>query len=148
MSPLHSIGKRPLLGANTAAPIPAGWEAHHMPTAEAILKSPGTIHRVTAGPPPFPKPPGWEGTGQIYSGLFEVTQLNREGGGVPGEQPTRERTYIIACKTDIPGLQTGERGDLVRVEGREFRVQAVMFGTRLWQMNILCTDNMTQQNPV
>lgn len=128
--------------------IPAGWAEHHRPTATGTRTAEGTIHRITAGPPPYPKPPGWTAEEQIYSGLFRVQQHNREGGGIPGEQPTQERTYLITASTDIPELQAGERGDVIRVVGREFRVRQVMFGSLLWEMDLLCTDNLTQQNPV
>ena len=67
---------------------------------------------------------------------------------MPGDQPTQERTYLVVAGTDIPFLQTGERGDIITVEGRELRVQQVLFGSHLWEMDILCTDNLTQQNPV
>lgn len=147
MTPLFQQGKRPSTGTLTGV-IPAGWDAHHRPVADATRTSPGTIERVTAGPPPFPKPPGWSGRGTIYTGTFRVQQRNREGGGTPAEQPTQERTYLIVAGTDIPALQTGERGDIIKVEGREFRVQQVLFGSHLWEMDLLCTDNLTQQNPV
>lgn len=112
------------------------------------MTSPGTVHRITAGPPPYPKPDGWASETQIHAGMFRVQQRNREGGGTPGEQPTRERTYLLTTKViGMPALQTGERGDIIRCEGREFRVQQVLFGSVLWETDILCTDNMTQQNP-
>ena len=111
------------------------------------MTAPGTIHRITAGPPPYPKPDGWTGETLIHEGLFRVQQLNREGGGTPGEQPTRERQYLLTTKIGVPVLQTGERGDLIRVAGREFRLQHVLFGSLLWEVDLVCTDNMTQQNP-
>ena len=112
------------------------------------MTAPGTIHRVTAGPPPYPKPPGWTGETLVHEALFRVQQLNREGGGTPGEQPTRERQYLLTTKIGVPQLQTGERGDIIRVAGREFRLQQVLFGSLLWEVDLLCTDNLTQQNPV
>lgn len=137
-----------MVGLPNSKVIPDGWAEHHRPTVDETRTSPGTIHRITAGPAPYPKPEGWTGTGQIYAGNFRVQELNREGGGTPGEQPTRERQYLIVAGMDVPALQTGERGDLVRVAGREFRVQQVLFGSLLWEIDLLCTDNLTQQNPV
>jgi len=128
--------------------IPPGWAEAHRPVAAKTLPDAGTIHRVTAGPPPFPKPEGWTGRTLVYEGNFRVTQLNREGGGTPGEQPTQERAYMITGLTDIPYLQAGERGDIISVGGREYRVRQVLFGSDLWEMDIICTDNLTQQNPV
>lgn len=128
--------------------IPAGFAEHHQPTAESTMTSPGTIHRVTAGPPPYPKPAGWTGEQLVATTKFRVQELKREGGGTPGEQPTRERTYMLTTPIGLPKLQTGERGDIIRTEGREFRVQQVLFGSLLWEVDLICTDNLTQQNPV
>ena len=108
----------------------------------------GRIYRITDGPAPYPKPADWAPERLIHEAAFRVQQLNREGGGTPGEQPTRERQYLLTTKIGVPKLQTGERGDIVRVAGREFRVQQVLFGSLLWEIDLLCTDNMTQQNPV
>lgn len=112
------------------------------------MTSPGTVHRITAGPPPYPKPVGWTGETLLHSTKFRVQELKREGGGTPGEQPTRERTYMLTAPIGLPKLQTGDRGDIIRCEGREFRVQQVLFGSLLWEVDIICTDNLTQQNPV
>ena len=136
-----------MVGLPNTKVIPDGWAGHHQPTAEATMTAPGTIHRITAGPPPYPKPDGWTGETLIHEALFRVQQLNREGGGTPGEQPTRERQYMLTTKIGVPVLQTGERGDLIRVAGREFRLQQVLFGSLLWEVDLVCTDNMTQQNP-
>lgn len=125
-----------------------GLAAAVQTTVQKSLPDPGTIYRVTAGPPPFPKPEGWTGRTTVYTGNFRVTQLNREGGGTPGEQPTQERAYMVTGLTDIPLLQAGERGDIIAVAGREYRVRQVLFGSQLWELDIICTDNLTQQNPV
>lgn len=127
--------------------IPEKFEQHHRPTVDSTRTSPGTITRVTSGPPPFPKPEGWTGTGQIYSGTFRVQELNNSASTVPAEQPTRERQYLVVAGLDVPALQTGERGDIIHVEGRELRVQQVLFGSLLWEVDLICSDNMTQQNP-
>lgn len=128
--------------------IPEGFEEHHRPTVNATLTAPGTIHRVTGGPAPFPKPEGWTGEEQIHETAFRVQQLNREAAPTPGEQPSQERQYRLVAPVGVPELQTGERGDIIRTAGREFRVQQVLFGSLLWEVDILCTDNLTQQNPV
>lgn len=148
MTPLHALGPRPPLGA-TLGVIPRGWAEHHRQTAEGTMQAPGTVHRVTAGPPPYPKPAGWVGEQQIHAANFRVQALKREGGGVPADQPTVEQQYLLT--TALPGcppLQAGERGDLIRVVGREFRVQRVAGGSELWEMDLICTENLTQQNPV
>jgi len=113
------------------------------------MTSPGTVHRIAAGPPPYPKPLGWVGETLVHTAQFRVQQLNREGGGTPGEQPTVTRQYLLTTKVvDAPAFQAGERGDIVRVLGREFRIQQILFGSQLWEVDLLCVDNLTQQNPV
>jgi hypothetical protein len=127
--------------------IPDNWAARLAPTVNATLTSEANFYRITAGPAPFPKPVGWTGKTLLHTTFVRVQELNREGGGTPGEQPTRERQYLIVAPLGIPALQTGERGDIIAAVGREFRVQQVMFGTNVAEVDILCTDNLTQQNP-
>jgi hypothetical protein len=141
VSPLYQHGGK-------VSVIPPGWAEHHRPVTESTMTFPGTIHRITAGPPPYPKPFGWAPEVLLHSTYFRVQQMNREGGGTPGEQPTVERRYLLVAPFGIPELQVGERGDIIRVVGREFRVQQVLHGTLLWETDIICIDNMTQQNPV
>lgn len=129
--------------------IPTGWAEHHRPTVNSTHKAPGTVHRLTDGPPPYPKPLGWTGTPQIHSALFRVQELKREGGGTPGEQPTVERQYLLSTAlAGCPPLQAGERGDLIRVVGRTFQVRSLMAGSELFELNLICVENLTQQNPV
>lgn len=109
----------------------------------------GTVHRITAGPPPYPKPAGWDPAPQIHSALFRVQELKREGGATPGEQPTVERQYLLSTKIEgCPPLQAGERGDLIKVVGRTFQVRSLMAGSLLWEHDLICVENLTQQNPV
>lgn len=142
MSPLFQHKGTPTL-------FPPGWAEHHRPVAEASMTADGTIHRITAGPAPYPKPPGWTGETLLHSTHFRVQEMNnRSSGAVPGEQPTQERQYLVVAPYGIPALQAGERGDIIRVAGRELRVQQVLYGSQLWEVDIICTDNLTQQNPV
>lgn len=129
--------------------IPAGWAEHHRPTANGTMTAEGTVHRVTTGPPPYPRPEGWTGETLLHTTMFRVQQLNREGGGNPGEQPTQERQYLLTTAViGAPAFQAGERGDIVRVIGREFRIRQILFGSQLWEIDLMCVDNLTQQNPV
>lgn len=129
--------------------IPKGWAAHHQPVADSMMTSPGEVYRISDGPPPYPKPVGWSGETLIHKALFSVQELKREGGSVPAEQPTTERQYLITTSViDAPAFRAGERGDVIHVIGRQFRISSIMFGSELWQIDLICTDNLTQQNPV
>lgn len=127
--------------------IPNNWAGRHGNTVNATLKSEANFYRITAGPAPYPKPDGWTGKTLLHHTYVRVQELNREGGGTPGEQPTRERQYLVVAPLGIPELQVGERGDIIEVAGRKLRVQQVLFGTFTMEVDILCTDNLTQQNP-
>lgn len=136
------------------SPLP-GWKVipeklaeHYSDTVKSTQTTEGTIHRVTGGPPPYPKPPGWVGETLLHTTYFRVQQHNRENALTPGEQPTQTRTYLLTAPLGIPELQTGERGDIIRTLGREFRVQQVLHGSFAIEVDIICTDNLTQQNPV
>lgn len=121
---------------------------HHRPTADASMTTPCTVHRVSGGPPPYPKPAGWTGAGVIHETTCRVQSLNREGGGVPAEQPVTERQYLVTLPViGAPAFRAGERGDVVKALGREFRVVNIMFGSQLWEIDLICVDNLTQQNP-
>lgn len=128
--------------------IPNNWAAHLVPTVNATLKSEARFYRTTDGPAPYPKPPGWTAKTLMHTTYVRMQELNREGTGTPGEQPTQERRYLVVAPLGIPQLQAGERGDIIEVGGRVLRVQQVMYGTYITEVDILCTDNLTQQNPV
>lgn len=128
--------------------IPVAWAEHHRPVANGTMTEPCTIRRISAGPPPYPKPVGWDTGTQVHAALCRVQELKREGGSVPGEQPTTERQYLITIPVvDAPAFRSGERGDVVHALGRQFRIASIMAGSLLWELDLICIDNLTQQNP-
>ena len=142
-----------MVGLPNTQVIPAGWAAHHRPVADATMTEPCTIGRISTGPAPYPKPFGWTGEELIHTTACRVQELNREGGGTPGEQPTTERQYLIPVPlvntegVPLPDLRAGERGDVIHAIGRQFRIVNIMFGSLEWERDLLCVDNVTQQNP-
>lgn len=128
--------------------VPNNWAGRHGNTVNATMKSEASFYRITAGPAPYPKPPGWTGRTLLHTTYVRVQQINQDWRGVPADQPTQERRYMVVAPLGIPELQTGERGDIIAVGGRELRVQQVLQGTFLMEVDIICTDNLTQQNPV
>ena len=134
--------------ANTRV-IHPDWAAHHQPTADGTQTAPGTVVRISDGPPPYPKPADWTPETVIHSGMFNVQPMQREGGGVTGEQPITERQYTVttSAAADAPAFRSGERGDVILVLGRRFRISSQMMGTELWEIAFICTENQTQQNP-
>lgn len=130
-------------------PLPDGWAEHHRPVAESTMTAPATFHRITAGPPPYPLPPGWDGSRIIWEGINVRVQQRSQGAGdiVAADQPTVQRQVLITCPMGGPELRAGEQGDIVRALGREFRIVSILPGSLLWELDLLCVDNLTQQNP-
>lgn len=130
-------------------PIPDNWAAHHQPVAESTMTAAATFHRITDGPPPYPIPPGWDGSRIIWEGINVRVQQRSQGAGdkVAADQPTVQRQVLITCPLGGPELRAGERGDIVRAAGREFRIVSILSGSLLWELDLLCMDNLTQQNP-
>lgn len=129
--------------------IPDGWAAAHRPVAESTMTAPATFHRITDGPPPYPLPPDWDGSRIIWEGIKVRVQQRSQGAGdkVAADQPTVQRQLLITCPLGGPELRAGERGDIVRAVGREFRIVSILPGSLLWELDLLCMDNLTQQNP-
>lgn len=125
------------------------WSVHHRPAADGTQTAPGTVVRISEGPPPYPKPDGWTPEQTIHEAYFNVQPLqSQEGGGVAAEQPLTERKYTITTSViGAPAFRSGERGDVILVLGRRFRISSIMLGTELWEIAFTCTENQTQQNP-
>jgi hypothetical protein len=112
------------------------------------MTEPCTIKRISDGPPPYPKPDGWTADRTLHETVCRVQELKREGGSVPAEQPTAERQYLVTIPViGAPAFRAGERGDVVHALGRQFRIASIMFGSLLWELDFICVDNLTQQNP-
>jgi hypothetical protein len=112
------------------------------------MTEPVVIKRISDGPPPYPIPDGWTSEATVHEAFCRVQELKREGGSVPAEQPTSERQYLITIPViDAPAFRAGERGDVVHTLGRQFRIASIMFGSLLWELDFICVDNLTQQNP-
>lgn len=132
--------------------IPEGFEEYHRPTvaqtftAMCVVKRPG-------GPPPFPKPDGWQPDTVLWTGMCRLQQLQREGDPVTGDQPTQTRAYLLALPftngqgIDLPELNTGEGGDFAVVRDRVFNLKQPLHGSILWERDYMATENITQQQP-
>lgn len=133
--------------------IPEGFAAHHRPAATGTMTVPCQIVRISDGPPPYPKPPGWMAERVIHDTICRLQELKREGNPVPGEQPTVLREYLIPVPhispegVPLPDLRAGERGDVVLVMGRRMNITNIMFGSTEFERDLICVDNITQQNP-
>lgn len=129
--------------------IPPDWAQHHQPVSEGTMTALGAVHRATEGPPPYPLPPGWTGTEVIWDDVYFRVQerAQRAGELVVADQPTTQRQYLVTAPLGGPALRAGENGDIVHVLGRKLRIIDIMDGSLLWELDLICVDNLTQQNP-
>lgn len=133
--------------------IPDGWAEAHRPVAASAMTAECVIKRVTAGPPPYPLPPGWDGAEVIWTGRCRVQELKRENSPIPGQQPSELRQYLIAFPfqnddgAPLPQIRTGESGDTTHTLGRVFNLKQSMTGSELFQNDFIAWENQTQQNP-
>lgn len=142
--------------------IPDGWAAHHRPTANSTMTYICDLYVPAAGPPPYPEPQGWDGTSLLKADVpCRVQELNRPGSATVVEQPTRTRDYLVTLPlAGLPDLPVGERGTIVRnfrpknpidadpgLARRTLRAIDVQHGSLMWERDLICTENMTQNNP-
>lgn len=137
--------------------FPDGWSAHHRPVAAATMTATCDLADPAAGPAPFPPDPDWTGLITLATGIpCRVQELNSSHGAAPVEQPTRTRQYLVTLPVDqAPELSAGERGTIITVtastdphlQGRHLRVIDVMHGSEVWERDVVCVENLTQNNP-
>lgn len=125
--------------------IPPGWAEHHRPVANATMTATGTIVRDEGPPKTWPAPPFNERV--LVQCEFRVQELKRELSPMPGGQPTEVRQYLITMPLALApaDLRVGDEGDNVLVVGRRFQIKQKMAGSLLWEMDLICTENQTQQ---
>lgn len=127
--------------------IPAGWAAAHAPTAASTMTEPAVFKRVADGPAPYPLPEGWTGGARVVWDDVRVRlqALKREGIGEQAEQPSYTRQYLITAPLEGPPLQVGERGDVVTVKGKDYRLVSEMDGSLVWERDFIAVLNETQE---
>lgn len=125
--------------------VPSNWAQHHRPVAEGTQTVPAQLLRST-GEPPYPLPEGWTGEQPVWAGNVRLQQRNRANGALPGVQPTQLRDYLVTAPVELlADLRVGEDGDSFLILGRRYQVMQAQHGSLLWEADIICQDNQTQQ---
>lgn len=109
------------------------------------------------GPAPFPLPAGWDGLQELAKDkTCRVQVLNNSKNSVSAEQPVGTRQYLVALPIkDLPPITAGEGGTVIKVTaakdprlaGRVLRVIDIQHGTEMFERDLICVDNLTQNNP-
>lgn len=131
--------------------IPPLWAEEHRPTAEATFTAQIAFYH-SGEPEPWPLPEGWVGQTPFYTTKCRVQQLNREGSAVAADQPVNLHDYLVVVSVDSPPIVGGERGDYGIIldssdsllEGRRLDVRDVQHGSLMWERDLICVDNLTQ----
>lgn len=129
--------------------IPDGWAAHHRPTTNSTMQTAAQIIRVT-GPEPYPRPPGWQAHEVLWETKVRVQALdNATRESDAGEQLSTIRRYLVTAPVEgAPAIRLGATADQVLVLGRRLRVVDIAPGTYLWEVDLICEENLTQSGPV
>lgn len=129
--------------------VPEGWAEHHRPTVNATMTTDAVFVR-TNGPAPYPKPPNWVATSELWRTRVRVQALNNAPRQADAaEQTVTVRRYLVAAPLDgAPDLKVGQGADQVLVLGRRLRIVDITPGSLLWEMDLICEENLTQAGPV
>lgn len=121
------------------------WAAHHRPVAESSMTELAVFRRLHDGPAPYPLPPNWDPSEIIWRANVRVQALSKQGRDpVVADQPLTLHEYLVTAPLGGPELRAGEHGDIVEVLGRRLRITDLPTGSQLWELDLTCTDNLTQ----
>lgn len=144
----------PLPGTRVIHPA---WSAHHQPTAEGGMTGVCSLFDPHQGPAPFPLPEDWEGLDLLKADVpCRVQVLNNSKNATAAEQPVGTRQYLVGLPIEnLPPITAGERGTVIKVTaakdagliGRTLRVMDIQHGTEMFERDLICVDNLTQNNP-
>lgn len=137
--------------------IHTDWSAHHQPTAQGGMTGVCSLSDPHQGPAPYPVPDGWDGLGLLAADKpCRVQVLNNSNSAVSAEQPVGTRQYLVALPIEgLPPITAGEGGTVIKVTackdpgliGRALRVIDIQHGTEMFERDLICVDNLTQNNP-
>lgn len=126
--------------------IPDGWAAAHAPVAEETMTADAQFCRISGGPAPWPIPEDWSPAAEVlWETKVRLQELKREGVSDHAEQPTYTRQYLITAPLRGPILRVGEYGDVVKINGRTFRLASEMQGSLLRERDFIAVLNETQE---
>lgn len=131
--------------------IPAGWSAHHRPTATGTMTGRLEVYA------PAPRSSILDAGGGEPVAVdipCRVQQLNRASNGANVGQETHLRDYLITVPAGTPvRFRAGQGGHTLRITqadnpdtvGDWFTVKQVMRGSLTWEIDLICEHNQAQQ---
>ncbi|WP_237185493.1 DUF6093 family protein [Rothia nasimurium] len=131
--------------------VPAGWSERHRPVAVGSMT--GRADVVVTVPRTSILDEG--GDALVAEGVpCRVQQLNRAANGATVGQEAHLRDYLVTVPVDTPvGFRAGADGHRLRITqadataavGLELTIKQVLKGTLLWELDLICEHNQTQQ---
>lgn len=133
------------------------WAAHHRPTAVSSMRARCEVIDRSTPPPSSLDDPDPGETIAATGVPCRVQQLNAGAGtGAVAGQLLTTRDYLITLPMDTPVTwRAGEGGHRIRVTdpgpdgdptltGRRLDVTQVLTGSEIWERDLLCVDDLTQ----
>lgn len=131
--------------------IPEGWSEHHRPVAVGSMT--GRLDVLVTVPRTSIRDEG--GDALVAEGVpCRVQQLNRASNGATVSQEAHLRDYLVTVPVDTPvDFRAGADGHRLRITradaqaavGLELTVKQVLKGSLLWELDLICEHNQTQQ---
>lgn len=131
--------------------IPTGWSEHHRPVAVGSMT--GRADVLVTVPRTSILDEG--GDALVTEGVpCRVQQLNRASNGATIGQEAHLRDYLVTVPVDTPvDFRAGADGHRLRITqadaqaavGLELTIKQVLKGTLLWELDLICEHNQTQQ---
>lgn len=138
--------------------IPDGWAAHHRPVAKSTMTG---ICKLTGPAGGYDYDTGELAPGPTLAADVpcRVQELNREARAETAGQLVDTRQYLVTLPLDrVPALTITDQGPVLTVTGnqpghdgdphltgRPLRVLSVQHGTLLWERDLTCVDDLTNQ---
>lgn len=132
--------------------IPPRWAEEHRPTAESTFTARMEFYHRSEGPAPWPVPAGHPLPTPFHTAACRIQQLNREATPETAAQTVNTHDYLVVVSIDAPTIIGGERGDYgivtessdPKLVGRRLDVRDVQHGSLMWERDLVCVDNLTQ----
>ena len=136
--------------------IPDAWAAHHRPVVEGSFTATCMVTSRAAGPPIGMDDPVESVVAHSVPCRVQQQNAGGDGAGLVAGQELTTRRYLVVVPSALDiDWATGTKGHQVTVTsvrrdgdpmlvGRRFDVEQALTGSEVWERDLICTDNQTQ----
>lgn len=138
------------------------FNTHHRPVAVAGM--PSVCDIIRPGQPPASRhDPTPEPVYLVRDWPCRIQQRTQPARAMQVDQPQNVRSYLVTLALEgLPDIPVGDRGAIVTnirsrgprgidpdpsLQRRTLRVVDAQYGSVMWERDLICEDNLTQNNP-